>query len=104
MGWMNSIHSLPMLHRREKPQGGEFFHLRRKNLRHRDKNVLLPLRSVMDLWNKGLAINNVQKLMIYLNLHPDADILQVLREHQFRYIPSEIRIRYKLDKKVKLYE
>lgn len=42
--------------------------------------------------------------MIYLNQHPDADILQVLREHQFRYIPSEIRIRYQLDKKVKLYE
>lgn len=104
MDWVNRIHSLPMLHRREKSQEGEFFHLRRKNLRHRDKNVLLPLRSVMDLWNKGLAINNVQKLMIYLSQHPDADILQVLREHQFRYIPSEIRIRYKLDKKVKLYD
>lgn len=104
MDWVNRIHSLPMLHRREKSQEGEFFHLRRKNLRHRDKNVLLPLRSVMDLWNKGLAINNVQKLMIYLNVHPDADILQVLREHQFRHIPSEIRIRYKLDKKVKLYD
>ena len=58
----------------------------------------------MDLWNKGLNINNVQKLMIYLNQHPDADILEVLRAHQFRYIPSEIRIRYQLDKKVKLYE
>ena len=104
MDWVNRIHSLPMLYRREIEQEGEFFHLRRKNLRHRDKNVLLPLRSVMDLWNKGLDINNVQKLMIYLNVHPDADILQVLREHQFRYIPSEIRIRYKLDKKVKLYD
>ena len=104
MNWLYNIHSLSMLYRREKSQEGECYHLRRKNLRHRDKNVLLPLRSVMDLWNKGLAINNVQKLMIYLNLHPDADILQVLRAHQFRYIPSEIRIRYKLDKKVKLYE
>ena len=104
MNWLNNIHSLPMLYRREKSQEGECYHLRRKNLRHRDKNVLLPLRTVMDLWNKGLAINNVQKLMIYLNLHPDADVLQVLRDHQFRYIPSEIRIRYKLDKKVKLYE
>ena len=104
MDWVNRIHSLPMLHRRETSQDGEFFHLRRKNLRHRDKNTLLPLRSVMDLWNKGLDINNVQKLMIYLNVHPDADILQVLREHQFRHIPSEIRIRYKLDKKVKLYD
>ncbi len=104
MDWVNRIHSLPMLHRRETSQEGEFFHLRRKNLRHRDKNTLLPLRSVMDLWNKGLDINNVQKLMIYLNVHPDTDILQVLREHQFRHIPSEIRIRYKLDKKVKLYD
>ena len=104
MDWVNRIHSLPMLHRRENSQEGEFYHLRRKNLRRRDKNVLLPLRSLMDLWNKGVAINNVQKLMIYLSQHPDADILQVLREHQFRYIPSEIRIRYKLDKKVKLYD
>ena len=104
MDWINRINSLPMLHRREKPQEGEFYHLRRKNMRHRDKNVLLPLRSLMDLWNKGLNINNVQKLMIYLKLHPNADILQVLRDHQFRYIPSEIRIRYKLDKKVKLYD
>ena len=104
MDWVNRIHSLPMLHRRENSQEGEFYHLRRKNLRRRDKNLLLPLRSLMDLWNKGVAINNVQKLMIYLSQHPDADILQVLREHQFRYIPSEIRIRYKLDKKVKLYD
>ena len=104
MDWVNRIYSLPMLHRRETPQEGEFYHLRRKNLRRRDKNVLLPLRSLMDLWNKGLAINNVQKLMIYLNLHPEADILQVLRDHQFRFIPSEIRIRYNLGKKVKLYD
>lgn len=103
MDWVNRIYSLPMLHRRETPQEGEFYHLRRKNLRRRDKNVLLPLRSLMDLWNKGLAINNVQKLMIYLKLHPDADILQVLRDHQFRFIPSEIRIRYNLGKNVKLY-
>ena len=104
MEWVNRVHTLPVLRRREVPLEGECYHLRRKNLRHRDKNVLLPLRTFMDLWNKGLAINNVQKLMIYLNVHPDADILAVLREHQFRYIPSEIRIRYNLDKKVKLYE
>lgn len=104
MDWMNRIHSLPMLRRRETSQEGEFFHVRRKNLRRHDKHVLLPLRSFMDLWNKGLVINNVQKMMIYLNQHPDADILKVLREQNFRYIPQEIRIRYKLDKKVKLYE
>ena len=104
MEWINSVHSLPMLYRHGISQEGECFHLRRKNLRHRDKNVLLPLRSLMDLWIKGLAINNVCKLMIYLNVHPDADILSVLREHQFRYIPSEIRIRYNLGKNVKLYE
>lgn len=102
--WVNRVHSLPMLFRREHPVEGEVYHLRRKGLRHRDKNVLLPLRSFIELWNKGLAINNVQKLMIYLNLHPEADVLEVLRAHQFRYIPSEIRIRYKLDKHVKLYE
>lgn len=104
MHWINRVESLPMLYRREKSQDGEFYHLRRKNLRRRDKNVLLPLRSLMDLWNKGLTINNVQKLMIYMNQHPNADVLQVLREHQFRYIPSEIRIRYGVGKKVKLYD
>lgn len=104
MNWVNRIYSMPMLHRRETPHEGEFYHLRRKNLRRRDKNVLLPLHSLMDLWNKGVNINNVQKLMIYLNLHPDADILQVLRDHQFRFIPSEIRIRYNLGKNVKLYD
>ena len=31
-------------------------------------------------------------------------INELVFEHQFRYIPSEIRIRYQLDKKVKLYE
>lgn len=104
MEWINRVHSLPMLRCREVPSEKECFHLRRKNLRHRDKNVLLPLRTLTDLWNKGLAINNVQKLMIYLKVHPEADILAVLREQQFRYIPAEIRIRYKIDKKVKLYE
>lgn len=104
LDWVNRVYSLPMLRRREVSQEGECYHLRRKNLRHRDKNVLLPLRTFMDLWNKGLNINNVQKLMIYMNQHPDADILQVLREQQFRHIPSEIRIRYKIGKKVKLYE
>lgn len=104
MNWVNRAHSMPMLFRREHPVEGEVYHLRRKGLRHRDKHVLLPLRSFMELWNKGLAINNVQKLMIYLDRHPEADILEVLRKQQFRYIPSEIRIRYQLDKKVKLYE
>lgn len=102
--WMNRVHSLPMLRRRELPQTGECWHLRRKGLRHRDKLSSLPLRSVLDLWNKGLDINHVQKLMIYMDRHPEADVLEVLRQQQFRYIPSEIRIRYGLDKKVKLYE
>lgn len=104
MEWTNRPNSLPMLCRRENCLEGEVYHLRRRGLRFRDKAVLLPLRSFMELWNKKLALTNVQKLMIYLNLHPEADVLQVLREHQFRYIPSEVRIRYKLDKKVKLYE
>lgn len=104
MEWTNRPDSLPMLRRRENCLEGEVYHLRRRGLRFRDKAVLLPLRSFMELWNKKLALTNVQKLMIYLNLHPEADVLQVLREHQFRYIPSEVRIRYKLDKKVKLYE
>lgn len=104
MDWINSVHSLPLLYRSETPQQGEFYHLRRKGLRYRDKQVLLPLRSFMDLWNKGLNINNVQKLSIYMKQHPEADVMEVLREHQFRYIPSEIRIRYQLGKNVKLYE
>lgn len=101
--WMNRVNTLPLLRRREKRQEGDVYHIRRKGLKHRDKNVYFPLRSFMDLWNKGLAINSAQKLMIYMDKHPNADILDVLRQQNFRFIPSEIRIKYNIGKKVKLY-
>ena len=65
---------------------------------------MLPLRSFVDLWNKKLLMGNVQKLNLYMNAHPQANILEVLREHNFRYIPFEVKIRYNMDRKVKLYD
>lgn len=101
---MNGLHSMPVLGRREHPLTGHVYHLRRRGLRRRDKTVLLPLRSFMDLWNDKLQMNRSQKLNLYLAAHPSANVLDVLRQYNFRYIPSEIKIKYKMDKKTKLYE
>lgn len=49
-------------------------------------------------------MGNVQKLNLYMNAHPQENILEVLREHNFRYIPFEVKIRYNMDRKVKLYD
>lgn len=105
--WMlrlNEVEAVSMLSLRETTLSGEVYHLRRHGLRRRDKLVQLPLRSVMDIWNKKFDMNNVQRVILYMSLHPDADVLQLLREHNFRYIPTEIKARYRIDKKTKLYE
>ena len=49
-------------------------------------------------------MSNVQKVNLYMSYHPDADVLEVLRQNNFRYIPTEIKMRYHIDKKAKLYE
>lgn len=104
MDRMNEKRSLSVLAPREYPITGYVYHLHRRGLRRRDRNVLLPLRSFVDLWNKKLVMGNVQKLNLYMNAHPQANILEVLREHNFRYIPFEVKIRYNMDRKVKLYD
>lgn len=38
-------------------------------------------------------MGNVQKLNLYMNAHPQAKVQEVVREHNFCYIPFEIKIR-----------
>jgi hypothetical protein len=101
---LNSNKSSQVLSLRQQPSEEYIYHIRRSSLRRRDKYVLSPLRSLSDLWSKKLVINNVQKVNLYMKAHPDENVLDVLREHGFRYIPLEIKIRYKIDRKAKLYE
>ncbi len=101
---MNRKDAPAMLARREEPVWGYVYHLRRRGLRRRDKHALLPLRSFIDLWNKKLVMGNVQKINLYMTAYPDENVLDVLRRYQFRYIPTEIKARYNIDKKTKLYE
>lgn len=100
---LNERPSITFLSPREEPLTDYVYHLRRRGLRRRDKFVQLPLRSFIDLWNKGLQMNNVQKVNLYMAAHPNEDVLEVLRRNGFRYIPAEIKARYRIDKKVKLY-
>lgn len=105
--WADRLHAADspvVLQPREHPLEGDVYHLRRKGLRRRDSNVSLPLRSFMDLWNKLLPLGNVQKILLYMNQHPEEDVLEVLRQHEFRYIPTEVRARFKIGSKVRLYE
>lgn len=101
---MNEKRSMTFLSRREYPLTDDVYHLHRKGLRRRDKYARLPLRSFTDLWNNKLQINRIQKVSLYMNAHPGENVLDVLRQHGFRYIPLEIRIRYKIDNRIKLYE
>lgn len=101
---LNQPCAVTLLSPREQPLQGEVYHLHRRSLRRRDKNASLPLRSFMDIWNKNFQMGNVQRVNLYMAAHPDENVLDVLRRNQFRYIPAEIKARYKLDRKVKLYE
>ena len=49
-------------------------------------------------------MGNVQKINLYMAAHPEENVLDVLRRNQFRYIPAEIKARYKIDRKTKLYD
>ena len=105
--WMerlNESEAITLLSKRENAEEGIVYHLRRHGLRRRDKMFQLPLRSIMDIWNKKFLMNNVQKVNLYMNYHPNENILEVLQKSGFRYIPTEIRTRYNIDKKTKLYE
>ncbi|MBQ8674252.1 MAG: hypothetical protein IJ511_09480 [Bacteroides sp.] len=101
---LNEKQSITLLSVRETSIEGHVYHLHRRALRHRDKVAQLPLRSFMDIWNKQLNMDNVKRITLYMSAHPEEDILEVMRRQQFRYIPAEIRVRYGIGRKVKLYE
>lgn len=102
IGNINSPHSPVILTKREHSSDEFVYHVRRQGLRRNDKNTRLHLRSFTDLWNKKQPINNIDKVNLYMTIHPDADILTVMREQHFRYIPYPIRIKYKISAKAKL--
>jgi hypothetical protein len=103
MDKVNARHSYEVLTLHDN-QVQDVYHIRRNGLRRQDKHTALPLRTFTDLWNKKLDIDRVHKVYLFMNAHPDANILDVLRDNEFRYIPLEIKVRYKLDRKAKLYE
>lgn len=84
-------------------EDGCVYHIRRK-LRRVDKKSSLPLRSFVDLWNEKMPLTHAQKLILYMNAHPSENVLEVMRKHGFRFIPTEIRIRFHIPRTVKLYE
>lgn len=102
MARMNEQDAVSVLYPCEEVLNGHVYHLHRRALRRRDKNAQLPLRSLIDIWNKKLQMGNVQRINLYMAAHPEEDILEVLRCNGFHYIPGEIRARYNLDKKAKL--
>lgn len=102
--FLNNLRSTPSLCPRLQPQDGYVYNLHRRGLRRRDKNVALPLRSFIDLWNEKLLISKVQKINLYMEAHPDEKILDVLHANNFHYIPTEIKIRYKIDSRARLFE
>lgn len=101
---INAKNALSVLSPREEVLDGYVYHLRRRSLRRRDKLATHPLRAFMDIWDKGLQMDNVQRVLLYMKAHPEENVLDVLRSNHFRYIPTEIKVRYNIDKKTKLYE
>ncbi|MBQ8225585.1 MAG: hypothetical protein IJZ86_09605 [Bacteroides sp.] len=101
---LNKPDAVTMLAPRSDTLQGDVYHLHRRTLRRRDKFAQLPLRSFMDVWDKGLQMDNVQRIKLYMSAHPQENLLDVLRREGFRYIPAEIKVRYGIDRHTKLYE
>lgn len=97
---INSL-DLQTISRREKPEKGYVYHIKRR-LRRWDKNNSLLLHSFMDIWNKKLALTNMQRINIYMDAHPTENALEVMRKQGFRSIPTEARIKYGLSRKTHL--
>lgn len=97
---INSL-DLPSLSRREKPERGYVYHIKRR-LRRLDKNNSLLLHSFMDIWNKKLSLTNMQRISVYMAAHPTENALEVMRGQGFHSIPAEARIRYGLSRKTHL--
>ena len=87
--------------RRTKAETGYIYHMKRR-LRHTDKNNSLLLHSLMDIWNKNLALSNIQRINIFMAAHPTEDPLEVMRRQGFRTIPVEVRIKYGISHKMHL--
>ena len=87
--------------RRTKAETGYIYHMKRR-LRHTDKNNSLLLHSLMDIWNKNLALSNIQRINIFMAAHPTEDPLEVIRRQGFRTIPVEVRIKYGIAHKMHL--
>jgi hypothetical protein len=104
MAKVNSPTSYEVLMPHDNELPSDIYHIRRSGLRHKDKHTNAPLHTLTDLWNPKQDINRVQKVYLYMSAHPEADVLEVLRAHDFHYIPLEIKVRYKLDRKAKLFE
>lgn len=98
---INNSQDLQTLSRREKSEKGHVYHIKRK-LRRLDKNDSLLLHSFMDVWNKKLALTNMQRISVYMAAHPAENVLEVMREQGFHSIPVEARIRYGLSRKTHL--
>lgn len=99
---MNDIHSISVLSCREKPVTEEHvYHIKRK-LRRMDKNSSLPLRSFMDIWNKNMPITSVKRINIYMQAHPTENVIEVMRKQGFHHIPTEIRLKYHIERDCKL--
>ncbi len=102
---INQVDSVAVLLPREQAIENEsVYHLPRKGLRRKDDNVWLPLRSLIDIWNPQLQMGNVQRINLYMKMHPRENVVDVMRRQKFQYVPAEIKIQYKLGYKVKLYD
>ena len=97
---INSL-NLQAISRRAKSETGYVYHIKRR-LRRLDKNNSLLLHSFMDIWNKKLALTNMQRISVYMAAHPTENALEVMREQGFHSIPAEARIRYGLSRKTHL--
>lgn len=99
---INNIQSVPVLSCRENPiTKGHVYHVKRQ-LRRTDKNSSLPLHSFMDIWNKNMPITTAKRINLYTHAHPTENVVEVMRRQGFHFIPIEIRIKYHIDKNIKL--
>lgn len=93
--------SLQTVSPRTEPETGHIYHIKRK-LRHIDKNNSLLLHSFKDIWNKKLPLTNMQRINVYMAAHPAENALEVMRQHNYRSIPAEARIKYGISRNMHL--
>jgi len=77
------------------------YHAKRK-LPSYDKNASLLLHSFADVWDEKVSLTNSQRISLYMTAHPNEDIIAVMKEHQFRFIPTDVRLKYNISHKIHL--